>query len=234
MRSSKWHKQYVFKCLISGMIFLLTGSYLTGQVNVKIGYGMGFLSSDVNTAVVDAFNAKYAEILNLEKPMPDLKFMHGIELGLRYKFNRLALNAGWENISRDRRAIGEFDDGSLFEEKLYYSMNSFYAGIESIYSNIGFGARVGTARFRVKDNIATSDEKKTIVSGHHYFTRIHFTVLFGGQKYNTFGLQPFIQIPLAKVDLSGLANEFDLDAGIETEAKLMLYGLSLVFYNGPQ
>ena len=226
----------MFRSLIL-ISFLTSSIFIQGsfaQINVKIGYSMAFVNPETNNNLIQAFNSKQSTLIDLEKPMGELKFMHGINLGLSYKISNYAIHMGWENLSRDRIAVGENNDGSLFQEKLFYSANNLFAGLETIHSFLGYGATIGLSRIKIKETIATSDFKKTLVTENQLYSKVYLIFLFGGQNNVAFGLQPYIQFPLGDVDLTGMRQELGLEDNLPVKEEFPMFGLSFIFYNGRQ
>ncbi len=218
-------------CVLLGMLFFP----MYGQFNIKIGYSFNILSASENNALLDAFNMTKGNEIDLEIPFSNLNSMHGIHLGSRFLLgNSNAFEFTWENMSRKRQAVGENQDGSLFQTELFYSFNQYMIGYQSYFGNWGLGSGFGYNNVSVRDRIANSDFKNTIISDGQWIARINLSLNFGQNENVSLSLQPFVQFPITSISLDPLASELNVESTDTINESFFNYGVSLIFYNGRQ
>lgn len=226
----------LFKYMILAFV-IFHSSDNNAQINVKIGYGTAIVGAKVNNEILNDFNArKRGELTDsLSIPFSGLGFVHGLNLGLRYKFSENSgFEVNWQNLTRSKEAIGEIDNSSLFQQELFYSFNQFYLAYQSEFSGFGMGVGLGYNRVRIKDKIANSDFKQTILNQNQLFAKINLSIYFKSSETISFSLQPFIQIPLDDINLNPLKSALDLNTNGDALEGFKMIGLSFIFYNGPQ
>lgn len=224
--------------IIGIFILFLFPFILNAQFNVKIGYGMGFVQGSQNNALVQAFNANPigdGGAVDLVQKFPNLNMVYGIGLGLRYKLTEgNAIELCWDNLSRATESFGKYQsNGQLFEDELTYSFNQFYFSYQSAFGRIGLGSSIGINRVKIKSNIQGSNREEVLVPDNQYFARINLAYNIESSYKVALSIQPYYQIPISKVDLSGLSTYLGA-TGIDTQESYPLFGISLVFYNGRQ
>lgn len=222
----------ILKCLI----LLLFCIQLTGQLNVKVGYALSAVSAGPHEDIIIRYNNYLNESLEdaLEKPMGQLNLMSGINIGLAYHINPVhSFELGWENLSAQKEALGETLDNRLFSQRLFYSANQYYLAYQARISDLGIQLGVGANRFKVKDEIGTTDVRKTVVSSQQGIIRFGLAYYFESLGRVAFSVQPFYHLALKNIPLDGLEQEL----GIETRSAstgFSTFGIRLVFYNGPR
>ena len=181
--------------------------------------------------------------VDLVNPIPDLNFMHGVHLGLRYLIKDTGgFEFSWEGLTRSRRAVGEVTvagmDGSigaLFQEELFYSVNQFMFGYQSVIGNYGIGTSIGYNTLKIQQEIATSDIKNTFFNESQFSARINLSYYLKSNNTVSLSLQPYVQFPLGSYNLTALADRLDVPvpSGGSSDS-FFTYGLTIVFYNGRQ
>ena len=215
--------------LVISIALLLSISSANAQWNIKVGYNLGFMSMSENDDIMDTYNSGTPD---LEESMPYLRTLHGLELGIRYKLDIAAFELSWSNTGRDREAlIKDPSDGSIYDKQLGYSFNTFSFAMENIYGNYGYGANIGWNIMKVKTNIGTSSNKQNILKENYLSSKFYLMWNSEGSGSLSVSIRPYVQLAWDSVDLSDI--NFNLN-GVEGEisAKPLVYGISLLFYNG--
>lgn len=207
------------------------------QINVKIGYGTAVVGAGVNNDILYTFNdQKRSELSDsLSIPFTGLGFVHGLNLGIRYKFSENSgFELNWQNLTRSKEAVGEIDNSSLFQQELFYAFNQFYVAYQSQFNSFGMGVGLGYNRVKIKDRIASSDFKQTILKQSQMFAKVNFSIYFESKETVSFAIQPFFQIPLEDINLNPLKNALDVNTSDDALEGFKMFGISFIFYNGPQ
>jgi hypothetical protein len=205
------------------------------QLNIKIGYSASYINSDINNKIFDSYNEARPW---LESNFENLHFLHGIQLGFRYKINVAAIEFTWENVTRSRNALGEDpSNGVFFEKELFYGMNTFSLGLQNNFGTFGYGATIDSRIVKVKTNIGTSDQKREIVNESGISSKFYISLNFQSGDFVAMSLQPYIQVPWKDINLFGIENELienTMNTRDQFDENLMTFGITIVFYNGQQ
>jgi hypothetical protein len=200
-----------------------------GQVNLKIGYNVAvpdFLESDQllssyapeNTELVDGFG--------------HLRFLHGIQLGMRYQMGSTALELGWENMNRNRASLFYNATSDSFIERSYkYSLAAYSIGMDNYFGNYGIGSVLKSQSFNIQREIGSNSLQ--VVNDRNWNLRLHFIWIVQKSRSVSLALQPYYQLSLGAYDLQPLADELNV-TNLSTSMRPSMFGISLVFYNGKQ
>lgn len=224
------------KCFLL-LVSLLLFQSLESQINVKIGYGSAFVNASSNNEILFNFNEQKRSELSdsLSIPFKGLNFMHGLDLGVRFKFTESsAFELGWQNLSRSREAIGEINDVSLFKQELFYSFNQLYVSYQSDFNGYGMGVGLGYNKVKIKDRIAGSDFKETVIDEGQLFAKINLAIYLKSSSSVSFSIQPYYQFSLTDFNLNLLNKELGLPDGNDVNEPFNTIGISFIFYNGRQ
>lgn len=206
---------------------------LSAQFNIAVGYSVGYTPGNEANSLVYDFNQDYRDSILFGKPMEELHFLHGITVGLRWKFENISFELNWENLNRTRESLGENAADQLFQKTVFYAVNNYTASIESGFGNIGFGLGGGLRNFQIKEEIASSGEKRHFLKSNQYFIKPYLSInLIGGDKVSL-SIKPYLSIPLNSIPLDALSQEFELGSSDKKES-LWMAGISFIFYNGNQ
>ncbi|NNE27031.1 MAG: hypothetical protein HKN09_09330 [Saprospiraceae bacterium] len=222
--------QYFSRCTIIALIVLFSSASY-GQFNVRVGFNQTFVSADALDLIIENYNQANATVL--EKEMGFLNSMQGINIGVDYKIGNRLLMVHWNNFSKQHAAIGELTDGSLLEEELFYTTNQFLFAVENRFNNIGIGTGMAYNQWRIKNRIASSDFKRTLVSDSQWSAHIHLAFNFTSSARVGFSIIPFIQIPLSDIGLGPVNSELNNNSQGPQE-DFNLWGIQFVFINGQQ
>ncbi len=223
----------VFKQSIFLILFLSICAVCQAQFNVKAGYSFAYTGAPANNAIISDFNTQNA--FRLDREMKDVHLVSGIEIGLNYKFENLGIEFNFENLSTDKDALGEDSvTGDLFRQKLYWGLSGYSLGIENIWGKFGYGIALGRRKHKVQENIATTNEKRSIMQKSINSTKIYAIFNLGGTKSLSFQVRPFVNIPWQSTDLSLVRDSLELAPSNDSLEKFVTYGISFAFYNGPQ
>ncbi len=235
---------YINKIYSLLVVLLLIGiTSANGQFNIKVGYTGGFMKAPVLNDIVDRYNVKFG---NADAPLEHFKSIHGLELGLRYRLNKVGFEVSWSSMTDRSSVLGKPSVGpstnALFSDKYFLSLTEFSFGLENYFGNIGYGASIGNRTVRMKTDITGSTKKKReILSESGISTKFYLIFQYPGDKVGI-AFKPYFQVPLTGLNMSGFDKELnnELD-GNDTfipkdnqEEKFSMFGFSIVLYNGRQ
>lgn len=226
------------------IIFCIINSYwLLGQMNIKVGYIGGFTEAPVLNKVLDDFNTNF--LLNqtdgkLDDKLDRFRSLHGIEIGLRYRINKVGFEFSWHSMSNKSDVIATLSDKSTLQDKWFLSLTEYSLGVENYFGHFGYGAALGYRSARMKTDITGAPRKKrSVTSESGYSSKFYLIFQFPGEKVGI-AFKPYVQVPLKNIDISSFDQELNVQldnsylAVKPQEEKFFMYGISIVLYNGKQ
>jgi len=227
------------KYLITFLIclnFALLPKLANTQINIKVGYNLGYMDAPTLNQLVNDFNTDPSYVDIIQIPMSEFHTISGIEIGGRYSFNNSSVELTYDNLNKDHDAVGEQDNGSLFEEQLFYSQKGVNLSLETKFGVLGWGAGIARRTQQLRGNVATSNNKYVITKQSDFALKLFLVFDFGGTDNLSFELRPFFIYPLNESNLSQLAgpDEWNITPSAGTSERFTTFGLSFAFYNGPQ
>lgn len=216
---------------------------VSGQINLKVGYMGASTRAPVVNKIVQDFNTRLTTTFagsKLDDQLQNFNFSNGMELGLRYRIGNVGLEASWSSISDKSDVLLSKSDGSLFQDKWFTSLTEYSLGAENYFGYFGCGASIGLRTARIKTDIAgASKKKRTVVQETAPASKFYLIFQFPGDKVGI-AFKPFVEVPLKKYDVSGFDQEINgqIDPGWMApkpqEEKFLIYGISILLYNGKQ
>jgi len=236
-----------FRTLITRVVLLVSMCSVlilpkaTAQFNVKIGYAIAKVSPEINNQLLATFNSQVGQQYDNYRPMEDLKFVNGVNLGARYAFGSSSLELSWENLSRARTSQGTIipEQPAIpisTSKEFQYAFNMFMITFETRYELFGIGSSIGKSYYSMSEEaIGGGDSSffRNDADTSQFFARFHISLNFSGRGTVAFAIKPYVQIPLSKIDLTDVASRLNVTNDDYNESFNMI-GLSFNFYNGRQ
>lgn len=231
---------FFYKYLL--LLFLFISVPLSGQVNIKVGYTGGFTKAPAFNKVVNDFNDKFVSKYNgkLGDELDEIRSLHGLEIGLRYRMNKVGIELSWHSMSDKSDVFGTLNNSVNFQDKWYTSLTEFSFGLENYIGNLGYGASIGYRTARIKTDIPNVSRKKQSVTDESGFaSKFYLLFQYPGDKVGI-AFKPYVQVPLKNLDISSFDQELNiqLDENYTStkplEERFFIYGISIVLYNGKQ
>lgn len=211
------------------------------QFNIKVGYTGGQINAPELDEIISRYNTDFSTRFGfIEDDLELVKSMHGIELGLRYRYKNVGYELSWNNMSDKNDFFGTWQTGGSFQDKWFYSLTQYALAIETYYGWVGVGTSLGTRTLRIKTDIAGAPRKKrTVLEDTGWVTNFYLTFQFPGDKV-AIAFKPYIQMPLGMQDIGPFS--FALNQAVDPnyneirqiDTRAVVYGLSIVLYNGKQ
>jgi len=222
----------LLKSLVCLLIFC-TAINLNGQVNLKVGYSLGHTNMEQTKSIFDRFNTNNPQA---EQKLTPTNLFHGIELGLRYRFQNFGIDLGLSTISGNSEAHNVFqEDGSLGNDQWKTSIVSYSIGLENYFGAFGYGANIGTQKLKYKTNFTNSDGKKTVFD-ESVLTSKFYLILEVPSNVVAFSFRPYIATTWKPYNIQGIEMLFDPQSTLpksDFDQDLVVYGISFLFYPGP-
>jgi hypothetical protein len=226
----------------SMLLFLFIPFFLKGQINIKVGYIGGFTRAPELNKVINNFNEKFVSKYNgkLGDALDDVRSLHGLEVGLRYRMNKVGMELSWHNMSDKSDVFGTLSSGVNFQDKWFTSLTEYSFGLENYIGNFGYGAAIGYRTTRIKTDIVGAPRKKqTVTSESGFASKFYLLFQYPGDKVGI-AFKPYVQVPLKNIDISNFDHEINLQldesyiTAMPLEERFFMYGISIVLYNGKQ
>jgi hypothetical protein len=231
------------KVSITLILVWIISFYAISQLNIKVGYIGGFTKAPVLNGAVTRFNDDFIKNNpdgNLDDALDQIKSLHGIEIGLRYRINRVGFEISWHNMSDKADVFGTLNNKSSFQDKWFTSLTEYALGIENYFGNFGYGASLGYRTARIKTDITGAPRKKRLVTNESGLaSKFYLIFQYPGDKVGI-AFKPYIQVPLKDLDISDFDQEINVQLNSSFQAlkpqdeRFFMYGISIVLYNGRQ
>jgi hypothetical protein len=199
-----------------------------------VGYAIAYTEGKGINSIMQRYNDENPW---LEDKFKEFKYLNGLEIGVRYRWHSLGIDLSFNNLSKKSEGLGTNPSTSVFfSDEWNLSINEYSLGLENYWGGIGWGAAIGRRTVNIKTDIASSRNDKEIFKDSEYSTKFYL-VLSMPSNSTAVAVKPFVQFPLNSFNLSSMENEIFKDSPRDPslfEEDFMFYGISVVFYNGPQ
>lgn len=110
-----------------------------GQLNLKIGYGLGLMNPANTNDIMDRVNQQNPWF---DDDFRDLNLISGVTIGFRNRWDFIGLECSWTAKLARRKAEGlRPSDNTTFRQELFFRYNSFSAGAEFFRVPLQLAAR---------------------------------------------------------------------------------------------
>jgi len=201
----------------------------TAQLHFKVGYTAGYFQPEENNKLLQSYNERNP---TLTEKFDDLNWQHGLDAGLRYRIGFVGLEASWRASFANAQAEGIIAaTNANFKKRFNYRFNSYSFGVENYIGQIGLGVSVGYNRMAISER--TSGNRFDVLKTDQWTGTIFLGLYTRHDGTISFGLRPFVQVPIGQFDISKLAENLGEPANGELlEKEYMTFGISLVIFNG--
>ena len=223
------------------LIFFIPYS-LFSQVNIKVGYIGGFTKADAINKTIKDFNenftSKYNGILN--DALDEVKSLHGLEIGLRYRMKKVGMELSWHSMSDKSDVFGTLASNVNFQDKWFTSLTEYSFGLENYIGKFGYGASLGFRTLKIRTDISGAPRKKqNIKSESGFASKFYILYQYPGEKVGI-AFKPYVQVPLSNFDIGNFDQELNVQldknyiSNKPLDERFFIYGISIVLYNGKQ
>lgn len=221
------------KCLL--FLIIATNSPLLAQLNIKIGYNIGYTNPTLNNEIITRFNEDHTYVGGLK----ELHTLHGIQAGLRYRVGNLGLEATWNNKFQSTETSGTNPNtNTSLYRKLSFRYGSYSFGTELYLSEfIGLGASIDADNIRYRLESIKNGTRSEIFSQWGLGSHFYISLNIPGNDILTLSIKPYVQIPWTKTDISNLETSLNPDYipaidESDYQQDYLNFGIMLIFYNG--
>lgn len=202
---------------------------LFSQLNVKIGYNASFPSFAQTNQLLEAYSVPDQEITD---PFKTLSFMHGIQLGARYRMGNVGILAGWERVARNRSALSFKSQGEVFTTRTYdFSLSGFHFGFENYFGRFGYSTSLHAMNYNISRQVSSNNLQ--LVSDTNWNLRMSLIWILQESDLVSVSIQPYYQFNLSDYNIAPFASDIGSSSTSSGES-IKTFGISFVFYNGRQ
>jgi hypothetical protein len=203
---------------------------MQAQINLKVGYNAQYTPFTETNKLFEIYNSKTADISTKYK---SFHFMHGLDLGFRYMISgSLGLEAGFTNLfSGDHQSTKNINN-VISKDEWRISNRYISLGFENYFKWFGYGVHLGQSKWKYLKDFPGASSKQAVYNSNVYALRFNL-ILQAQSGKNAFALKPYYYYPLASKNIDAV------DVALNNSSTLTIenfqgFGLSIIFYNGPQ
>jgi len=212
------------------MISLLSYEGMS-QLNFTVAFNGGYTIASNNNQMLKDFNRINADsITDAFKP---LKFMTGLDLGFRYNVDYSAFTIGYSTMRRKRDANQLTNASTVLNTTMNYSMGTVYLGFETGTNKVRLGSTIGYRNTKIKATIGSSSDFETIVQERNWVSKFYLNFIARGNDISSIALRPYFDFSWGGTNLDPAYDRLlSISPGVSDN--FHMFGLSIVFFNGPQ
>ena len=215
------------------VVVFLSLNALQGQVNVFAGYRTSFTKPETFNAIIEAHNDAFDLV---DYSISEIKYLHGVDLGLRYSFRSGAVQTGWINRRKQVRS-----DVPQFTNRVSTSINTFNVGYYPTFGNFSFGATADYNLLRIKNELERrggipdpSKDLQNPMKSDAWSSHFSIGYEFSNGGYFSLKIEPYIQVYWDDYNIAELSAGIAPDYSGSTREEFMTFGISFIVYNGPR
>jgi hypothetical protein len=221
--------------LIFGILLTLNSRPALAQINAFVGYAYS-QNRDQNrlNSIVERYNTRNPTLL---QPMTMLNALHGVDLGIRYRFSAVSIEFNWFNKFNQINDRVMTADKTEYKNVLYYKSQSYCLGIEFYRQWFGVGASLDWNNLVIRKEKSTDRIKMDWLKegglSNHFF--LNFEVLMNDAM--ALSIRPYVQVPMYKNDFYNIESKLNpdiaptLDPSVYKQ-KVTNWGIKFLFMNG--
>ena len=195
------------------------------QVNLKTGYNISILSTPGVNQLIDDFN----ETQNYNAAFSNLNWMHGFEMGVRFKGGLHALELTYQGGYQILKAE-EILAGTTYTDRLRFSIHSGAVGYQIGDGAFGLGTDVQYQWYKSKYEDESADTS-TKVGQEMFAFKFYLMFVLQGANNIDMAIQPYMVLPTKYYDPAPLSEVLGIEDNFQQD-KWIRYGITLLFYNG--
>jgi hypothetical protein len=221
------------------IVFLLFSFFknLNAQVNVTVGYDLGFRQFDKLNAAIGRYNTANP---NLASKMRKINNMSALIIGGTYKLSFFTLEANY--TTRFKTVLAKENlNGKTQRDYLKANDQSYSLGFLVSKKAIGLGAAFAQHNFRLAEKFRDKTQFSDIFSQPLKYNSLSLYLDFKFKLNNLLGFhaRPYYQIPLGSPDNISINNveqrlNLPLTPNSNNDTNWGVFGIKIIFSNGKQ
>jgi hypothetical protein len=214
------------------LLLLLVAPSGHAQISFITGYTGGYHELDGYETIVDQ---RAATLENPASTFNELRFLHGVNIGVNYRIPVLSIEAMWTErfrISREE-SLDPVTGDDLPRISLTERFSGPSVGLNFHIENFLIGGAVNYHIFRQSARVGRGERELLINDGIlgaqvqiGYFKKLNRT--------NALSIHPYVYFPFSNTTLAPLDNYLNDNNSSDLDIDVMHFGLRVFLYNGPQ
>ena len=221
--------------LLLGVMLALNTFSLSAQVNAFVGYASTQNQSfKTFNQIIERYNALNPTLL---QPMTTLNYLHGVDLGIRYRFPAVSIEFDWFNKFNQINDRARNTDNTEYRNVLYYKSQSYCLGLEFYHQWFGVGGSLDWNNLIIRKEKSSDRVKEDWLKQGGLSNHIFLNFEFNLNDAMALSIRPFVQLPLYKNDF------YDIEAKLNPSTsgsldptaykqKVINWGVKFLFVNG--
>ncbi len=202
------------------------------QFSVNIGYSAAIYKNPALTEVLRTFNQTEKDTLSQGFRSP--YYLHGVQMGVRYKWDDLAVEGSYTFRQNTNAAVFGNPDLNPITQKLNTNYNAWSLGITGYVNDwLGIGTSFDYTTVRIKNKWSNEKTSTVLLQQNGQSSTVYLVIDFPANNLLSMSLKPFFQLPWAKTDLSQL-NENLTSRTQSVQSRWWTAGITLLLCNGNQ
>jgi len=195
------------------------------QANLKLGYNFSFLS----VPAVDQITTSYNQRQNYSSGFGSLKWLHGLETGLRYKNDLNAIEFTYQGSFKTLKATGSngTEDST---DKLRFAVHSLALGYQVSDRKFGAGTDLQYQFYKTKFTPDHTAEDFRNVQ-NMFAVKLYLMLTLTGENGVDMAIQPYYILPFKTYNTDPLAQYLQVETSASQD-RWKRIGFTLLFYNG--
>lgn len=227
--------KFLLKFSLLIIILSTVSQGLNAQINIKVGYSIGFLQSKVSDEILKEFNTRN-DWLGNEGEFGNWRSIHGLSMGLLYRSRIFGIEISYNNKLNKIEARGNDPLlNSRFEGDIQFKVNSLSAAYELyIGETLGIGASLDWTTFKASYEINNDNNVDQLIKQDGLSSHFYGIINLSGNEIISLAIKPFIQVPWVDWDFTNLDRALNPNgSSIQNhEERVINFGFSIIFYNG--
>jgi hypothetical protein len=221
--------------LLLGVFLTLNSFSLRAQINAFVGYAYTQnRDSKTFNHIIERYNALNPTLL---QQMTSLNFLHGVDLGIRYRFPAVSFEFDWFNKFNQINDRVRNTDNTEYKNVLYYKSQSYCLGMEFYHQWFGAGASLDWNNLIIRKEKSTDRVKEDWLKQGGLSNHIFLNFEFNMNDAMALSIRPFVQLPLYKNDFYNIEAKLNPSTASTLDPtaykqKVINWGVKFLFVNG--
>ncbi len=211
------------------VFFGLLSVSLNAQINIKAGYSFSLVHDEAIDQLIDEVNQAGA----YDRDFKNFRWMHGFDVGLRFKSGPHALEISY--LGGYRHLLANTNNpagGSDLIDKLIFDTESFGLGYQLSDGYFGIGAELQYQWYYTKARLTLPDRSFKDVQ-EMWATKLYLMLILEGSGSVTAVIEPYCILPTTGYNAQPLQEYMETTIH-PSNNRWTRFGLSFLFYNGFQ
>lgn len=210
--------------LVVTCIFLYGPSSLCSQLNLSTGYFGAFETPSAINEILHEHNATRPDYSD---SFSSIHYLHGIQIGLRYKAGKMAIEGRW--LYGQKRRIASSAD---FRNKVNFILSGPGIELQQYIGPVVLSSSLEYINLITKPEFEEPDFAERSAVGA-WNSRFSLGIYHAGEKGFSWALKPYFSVSWGNYALDTFAEALGLENTGSRSLSFEHFGLNVLLYNGP-